>query len=155
MTRLLAALALALTLAAAPAVASDHAKAELYDVEDEVMCVSCNVPLFIAESPQADRQRALIRSYIDEGLTKDQIKTRLVAEYGEDVLAMPEDDGTGLAAKLVPIAAVVALVAGLAFLLPRWRRRTPSAPQAATAGGPAAASEAELQRLDEDLERFG
>ena len=141
---------LALLALAAPAAAQEP-KAELYDVEDEVMCVSCNVPLFIAESPQADRQRALIRGYIEQGLTKEQIKTRLVAEYGEDVLAMPEDDGTGLAAKIVPIAAVLALVAGLAILLPRWRRRAP-----ATAGpAPVAATDAELRRLDDDLDRFG
>ena len=149
--RLFALALLALLALAAPAAAAQQPRAELYDVEDEVMCVSCNVPLFIAESPQADRQRALIRGYIDEGLTKEQIKTRLVAEYGEDVLAMPEDDGTGLAAKLVPIAAVLVLVAGLAFLLPRWRRRAP----ATAAAGPGAASDAELQRLDEDLRRFG
>ncbi len=149
--RILTALTIVLALAT-PAAAQEQPKVDLYDIEDEVMCVSCNVPLFIAESPQADNQRALIRSYIDEGLTKDEIKTRLVAEYGKDVLAMPEDDGTGLAAKLVPIAAVVALLAGLAFLLPRWRRRSPQ-PQAA--GAPAGASDAELQRLDEDLKRFG
>lgn len=137
---------------AAPAAAQER-RVELYDVEDEVMCVSCNVPLFIAESPQADRQRALIRDYIDDGLTKDQIKTRLVAEYGEDVLAMPEDDGTGLAVKLVPVIAVVALVAGLALLIPRWRRRAPQAVAATPSG--ANATDEELARLDEDLKRLG
>jgi cytochrome c-type biogenesis protein CcmH/NrfF len=118
------------------------------------MCVSCNVPLFIADSVQADRQRALIRSYIDEGLTKDQIKARLVAEYGEDVLAMPEDDGTGLAAKIVPVIAVAALLAALAFLLPRWRRRPP-APVGVTGAAAGPVTDAELERLDEDLKRFG
>ena len=152
MTRSLVTMLAALALAA-PAMAAE-ARVDLYDVEDEVMCVSCNVPLFIADSPQADRQRALIRSYIDKGLTKDQIKTRLVAEYGEDVLAMPKDDGTGLAAKVVPIVAVVALVGGLALLIPRWRRRGAAAPPAA-ASTVLAATEAELSRLDEDLKRFG
>jgi len=138
---------------AAPAAAQERPKVELYDVEDEVMCVSCDVPLFIAESPQADKQRALIRGYIDQGLTKEQIKTRLVAEYGEDVLAMPEDDATGLAAKLVPVLAVVALLALLAVLLPRWRRRAPAPAPAGEA--PVVATDAELRRLDDDLERFG
>ena len=154
MRRVLTTLALLAALAApAQAQVQPQPKVDLYDVEDEVMCVSCNVPLFIAESPQADRQRALIRSYIDDGLTKGQIKQRLVAEYGEDVLAMPEDDGVGLAAKVVPIAAVVALLALLAFLLPRWRNRAP-APAAAAASTPPV-SDADLQRLDEDLKRFG
>jgi cytochrome c-type biogenesis protein CcmH len=152
--RVLATLVLTTLALAAPAAAAQAPRAELLDIEDEVMCVSCNVPLFIADSTQADRQRALIRGYIDEGLTKDQIKTRLVAEYGSDVLAMPEDDGTGLAAKLVPVIAVLALLAGLAFLLPRWRRRV-AQPAPQTPGGTQVASDAELQRLDEDLKRFG
>jgi cytochrome c-type biogenesis protein CcmH len=153
--RLAALVMLALAVALAPMAAAQQqpqgAKVELYDVEDEVMCVSCNIPLFIAESPQADRQRALIRSYIDQGLSKDQIKSRLVAEYGEDVLAMPEDDGTGLAAKIVPVVAVLGLLAALVILLPRWRRRAPATNGAA----PVAATDAELRRVDDDLERFG
>ena len=146
--RVVALLVVALALAA-PAHAQQ--KADLYDIEDEVMCVSCNVPLFIAESPQADRQRALIRGYIDDGLTKEQIKTRLVAECGEDVLAMPDsDDGTGLAAKLVPIVTLIALALLLALLIPRWRRAQP-----VPATGAPTATSAELKRVDDDLERLG
>jgi len=147
------ALAAALLLAVTPAASGQERRVDPLDVEDEVMCVSCDVPLFVAESVQADRQRALIRRYADEGLTKDQIKARLVEQYGEDVLAMPRNDGTGLAAKLVPIAAVAALLVGLAFLLPRWRRRRPAAVPAM--GGGSAATDAELARLDEDLRRGG
>ena len=148
------ALTLALLLALTATATAQERRVDPLDVEDEVMCVSCNVPLFIAESVQADRQRALIRRYADEGLTKDQIKPRLVAEYGEDVLAMPENSGTGLAVKVVPVLAVLALMIGLAFLIPRWRRRRPGGVQmAAPPGG--AASDAELQRLDEDLQRIG
>jgi cytochrome c-type biogenesis protein CcmH/NrfF len=134
-------------------------KTSLPDVEDEVMCVSCNVALNIAESPQAYREREFIRALVEQGLTKQQIKDRLVAEYGPNVLAMPKDDsGIGFAAYAVPIAVVLALVAGMALLLPRWRRRGTAA-TAATAAGPApgapdAASDAELRRLDADLQRF-
>jgi cytochrome c-type biogenesis protein CcmH len=141
----------ALLALAAPAAAQQQ-RAQLSDIADEVMCVSCHIPLFIAESPQADRERAFITGLIDQGLTKDQIKRRLVAEYGEDVLAVPEDDGTsGVAAKVIPVAAVVLLVGLAALLLPRWRRRTGTTPLAAGAGPPV--TEAELERLDEDLKR--
>ena len=140
----------------APAVAAEP-KTSLPDIEDEVMCVSCKVALNVAESPQAYRQREFIRGLVDQGLTKDQVKARLVDEYGTDVLAIPDsDDGIGLAAMLVPIVAVLALIAAAAFLLPRWRRRTPDDPGAgpvpATAGP--AATDAELHRLDDDLRRF-
>ena len=154
MTRILA-IAAALLLALTATAAAAEPKTSLPDVEDEVMCVSCNVALNVAESPQAYRQREFIRVLVEQGLTKDQIKARLVDEYGQDVLAMPEsDDGVGLAALLVPIVVVLALVAAVALLLPRWRARdrTGTNTDLATAGSPA--TDAELHRLDDDLRRF-
>ena len=151
MSRLLACIA-ALTLVLAATASAAQPKASLPDIEDEVMCVSCNVALNVAESPQAYREREYIRALVEQGLTKDQIKARLVDEYGKDVLAMPEsDDGIGLAALLVPIIVVLTLVGGVLYLLPRWRiRQSPQPP--ATAGPPA--TDAELHRLDDDLQRF-
>ncbi len=64
-------------------------KTSLIDLEDEVMCVSCNVALNIAESPQATSQRREIQRLVDEGLTKAQVKDRLVEQYGPRVLALP------------------------------------------------------------------
>ncbi len=140
--------ALALVLAAPGAAAAAQARTSLPDVEDEVMCVTCNVPLNIAESPQASRQRALIRRLVDQGLTKEQVKARLVDEYGEDVLALPSEEGVGVAAYAVPIALVLAMLGAAVYFVPRWRRR----PAPAAAGG-APASDEELRRLDEDLAR--
>ena len=150
MSRLLL-LVLALCALAPAAALAAEPKASLPDIEDEVMCVSCNVALNVAESPQAYRQRELIRSMVERGMTKTEIKAALVDEYGADVLAMPEDEGIGLAAYLVPIAVVLALVALGVLLVPRWRRTGPSL---ASAGGPAA-SDAELSRLDDDLRKSG
>ncbi|HWT91389.1 MAG TPA: cytochrome c-type biogenesis protein CcmH [Solirubrobacteraceae bacterium] len=156
MTRRLVAAALALLAVLAlsvPATFAATPKTSLPDVEDEVMCVSCRVALNVAESPQAYRQRELIRTLVDQGLTKDQIKDRLVAEYGPAVLAMPkQDDGLGWAAYAIPVVVVVVLVALAMLLLPRWRRRAPAPMVAAGAGaGAGSASDAELARLDADL----
>lgn len=145
--RLVAAALATLALAAAPATAAEP-RTSLPDIEDEVMCVTCNVPLNIAESPQAYRQRELIRRLVDDGLTKDQVKDRLVAEYGEDVLALPESEGVNIAAYVVPIALVLAMAGAAVLLLPRWRRRSPQQIAAAPV------SDAELRRLDEDLARY-
>lgn len=153
----LALLALLAVLAlSAPAALAATPKTTLPDVEDEVMCVSCRVALNVAESPQAYRQRELIRTLVDQGLTKDQIKDRLVAEYGPAVLAMPkQDDGLGWAAYAIPVVVVVVLVALAMLVLPRWRRRAPApmvAAGAAGAGGPGGrVTDAELARLDADL----
>ena len=148
MTRALLAalLALALLVPAAPAA---ERRASLPDIEDEVMCVTCNVPLNIAESPQASRQRAFIRRLVEEGRTKDEIKAVLVSEYGENVLALPDERGVGFAAYAVPIALVLVLLGALAVLVPRWRHRGP----APAASGPVV-SDAELRRLDDDLARY-
>jgi cytochrome c-type biogenesis protein CcmH len=155
--RRLAALLLALLVLAAPAapaaVAAQAPRASVTDVEDEVMCVACGVPLDIAESPQADRERAYIRKLVARGLTKDQIKSELVATYTDRVLATPKDSGFGLAAYLVPIALVLAALAALAVLLPRWRKRSRDDDGAFAATGPEL-SDADARRVDEDLARY-
>jgi cytochrome c-type biogenesis protein CcmH len=143
--------ALACMLASPAAAIAAAPKASLVDIEDEVMCTTCKIPLNIAESEQADRERALIRGYIARGLDKQQIKDALVVEYGEDVLALPDTGGIGFTAYAVPIALVLAVAAGLALLLPRWRRRSP-----AGMGDDAAPrlDDADARRLDEDLGRY-
>ena len=151
---LLVALLAATAGAAAPSALAAEARTSLPDIEDEVMCVTCNVALNVAEAPQADRQREFIRGLVAQGRTKDEIKDELVAAYGPEVLALPDSGGFGLTAYLVPVALVGLLVAGLALLLPRWRRRTAAAAAApATPAGPAL-SAADANRLDEDLRRY-
>ncbi len=145
-------LAVLLTVGPAGTAPAATPQAEFTDVEAAVMCVTCNVPLNIAESPQATDERDEIKRLIAQGLTKDQILDRLVAEYGDQVLADPPTDGFNVTTWAVPIGAIggVALLLGLA--LPRWRRRT----LAEGSDGPAVAprpylSPADLRRLDEDL----
>ena len=152
--RLALGIALALSLMLAPAVASTAAatpRVSLPAIEREVMCVTCKIPLNLAQSPQADRERAYIRTLIAQGRSEAQIKHALVAQYGSAVLALPRASGFDLAAYLVPAAAVLALVAGLLVLLARWRRReaspTPVKP-------PPALSDADAAALDADLARF-
>jgi cytochrome c-type biogenesis protein CcmH/NrfF len=159
MSRGLALAALLLALLPAAALAA-RPKADLVDIEDEVMCVDCKVPLNIAEGAQPDSERALIRDLIAQGKTKAQIKRELVAQYGEDVLALPATSGVGITAYAVPIALAVLVVLALALLVPRWRRR-PAAGMATADGGAVAGAEgaaalstADAARLDEDLARY-
>ena len=82
----LALVALATVALLAPAGALAQApKADLVDVEDEVMCVTCKVPLNIAEGAQPDSQRELIRDLIARGKTKPEIKREFVAQYGPGI----------------------------------------------------------------------
>ena len=121
-------------------------------IERQVMCVTCKIPLNVAQSQQANRERAFIQGLIDEGKTEAQIKDALLAQYGPTVLGLPGAHGFDLTVYLVPLAAFLALLATLAVLLPRWRRRARA--QAAPAVDAPQLSSADTARLDADLARF-
>lgn len=116
------------------------------------MCVTCKIPLNVAESDQANRERALIRRLIAQDRDETQIKKELVAEYGPAVLALPSAKGFDLAAYLVPAAVVLALAAVLAVLLPGWRRKARE--QREQAGAPPPLSAGDAARLEADIKRF-
>jgi cytochrome c-type biogenesis protein CcmH/NrfF len=125
-------------------------------IERQVMCVTCKIPLNVAQSAQADRERAYIQSLINRGDTESQIKQALVGQYGSTVLALPSAHGFDLAAYLVPLAAVLVLVVTLAVLLPRWRRQARARSTARLPGQSPAPplSSADAARLDADLAQF-
>jgi cytochrome c-type biogenesis protein CcmH len=150
---LLAGLAASLALAVAPgARASGASRPSLPAIERQVMCVTCKIPLNVAQSLQANREREFIQTLIDEGQSEAQIKRSLVAQYGPSVLGLPSTHGFDLTAYLVPLAVVLALIVTLAALLPRWRRRTRAqAPRGASA---VALSTIDAARLESDLARF-
>ena len=147
--RWLLALVVVLGVVASPALAKP---ASFADVEDEVMCVSCNVALNVAESPQADAERRYIRDLIAKGYDKQQVKAALVRQYGENVLALPKTQGFNWVAYLVPIGLIAALAVALAFGLRRWRRRSGEGGR----GGPILSelSDADAARLDAELAAF-
>ena len=149
----LTALGVLVSLAAgAGGAAAAAPRASLPAVERQVMCVTCKIPLNVAQSPQADRERALIRGLIARGLSEAQIKRVLVGQYGRSVLALPSAGGFGLLAYLVPLAVVIGALAALAVLLPRWRARSRADTQDRVA--PAPLSQADATRLDADMARF-
>jgi cytochrome c-type biogenesis protein CcmH len=145
--------ALLALLALSPLAAAAAPQTSLSEVEGEVMCPVCGTLLELAESPQALRQKEFIKQRVAEGESKEEIKAALVAEYGEEVLALPEDEGFTLSAYLVPIIAFAIAVIALGFGVWKWRRAGGSAGPGppATAQGP---SSEDNRRLDEDLGRY-
>jgi cytochrome c-type biogenesis protein CcmH len=147
----LLALVAVLALAAPTAAAAATARTTLGDVENEVMCPVCGTPLNVAESPQANRERDFIRTEVAQGKTRDQIKGDLVAQYGPNVLALPESgDGVNWAVYVVPAVIVLAALGALLVFVPRWRRRSTAAPAAATPE----LSKDDQQRVDRELARL-
>ena len=151
MRRVAATLAALALIAAGPAAAAACPKTTVGDVEDEVMCPVCGTPLALAtEAPQAQRERAFIQRLVDDCRSKEEVKDALVAEFGEEVLASPDDEGFDLAAYLVPALAILLGAAGLAVAVLRWRRARQPAEPSATGPGP----RADEARLQSDLERY-
>ena len=138
-------LTIALVLAfATPAAACP--KTSTSDVADEVMCLQCGVPLNLAEdAPSAKRERAYIQQLVDQCRSKEQIKTALVAQFGDKVLADPKSKATWL----VPALGFAAAAVALTFAAFRWRRR-----RGRTDGPSTAAPAGDDSRLEADMERY-
>lgn len=144
--------ALALALLAPPASAAGQAS--LTELEKEVMCPVCGTLLQLAESPQAQRERVFIERQIEAGKSEAEIKDALVAEYGNEVLALPPDSGFSLSAYVVPIVALLVAAVALALGVLRWRRAGGGRSDDETAAPAAGPSEQDSERLDADLARY-
>jgi cytochrome c-type biogenesis protein CcmH len=153
---LLATAVLALALAAPASADRPEPKTNLADISDEVMCTVCGVPLELAtEAPQANAERDFIRRLIHQGKTKDEIKDALVAQYGENVLAVPGDEGFDLVAWLVPGIAFVAAAFGIGIALRRWRRASVTeGPERSAEPTQMGDAERSAERLDEDMAKY-
>ena len=72
------------------------------------MCPTCHTTLDQSSSAVADRMRTFIRARIAAGDTKSEIKSKLVDDFGEQVLASPPKRGFNLLAWVLPPILVVA-----------------------------------------------
>lgn len=147
---LLLSLIVALVMAPAAASAAACPKTSLPEIEDEVMCPICGVPLVNAGGRQAENERDFIRGLVDKCKSKDEIKTALIGEYGDQVLAVPQKQGFGLAAYIVPVVGVALAAAAVAVGALRWRRRRD---EDGSADVPSASAEATTE-IDADLQRY-
>jgi cytochrome c-type biogenesis protein CcmH len=149
--RLVAALFAAFALATPALATQAHAatpRANLPDIEDEVMCTICGTLLAESDSPQAQGERALIRKLIAEGEAKGQIEAALVAQYGPRVLATPSGHGFDLTAWIVPGLIIGLVVVGLVAGAVRLSRRPRKA------GGLTPLDPGDEARLDRDLSSY-
>ena len=139
----------ALLLCAAPALASD-AHPTQGELEGEVICPTCHTTLDQSSSPIATRMKAFIAVRIRAGDTKGEIEDKLVAQFGQEVLARPSTHGLDLAAWLLPLGVLVIGAAGLGAAIWRWRGTA----RAASSPSPDPLDPELEQRIDEELARF-
>jgi cytochrome c-type biogenesis protein CcmH len=147
--------AVLLALGAAGTVAASEQKPTLPELERELICPTCHESLAVSSSPIADRMRSFIRARIAAGDTKSEIKSKLVDQFGESVLAAPPKHGFNLLAWLLPFAGLGLGGAALAVLARRWSRAREEPASADPSGNGRGPLDPELERrVDEELARF-
>jgi cytochrome c-type biogenesis protein CcmH len=148
------ALLFVIALVTAGSAAASEQHPTLAELEDELVCPTCKTTLAMSNAPVAERMRAFIRERIAAGDTKSEIKDKLVAQFGESVLAAPPARGFNLLAWLLPIAGALAAVVAVAFLARRWSRSRADASAGASAEGGRPLDPDLERRVDEELARF-
>ena len=120
----------------------------LAELEGEVMCPVCGTTLDQSNAPAAQQIKRVITRRIAAGDTKSEIKDRLVAEYGEAILAAPRREGFGLLAWWLPVIGIALAAAIVGVGAWRWshsREREPAGPHL---------DPALERRLDDELARW-
>jgi cytochrome c-type biogenesis protein CcmH/NrfF len=149
--RFAAVVAAALVLAA-PAAACAHPRTSLAYLEGQVMCPTCHTTLDMSDSAAAVQIKSFISKRIAQCATAEQIKSELVANYGQAILAAPSHKGFDLLAWWLPVAGVLGggLVLGIGVW--RWsRRQRDDVPREPAGSG---LDEETERRLDDLLARF-
>jgi cytochrome c-type biogenesis protein CcmH/NrfF len=143
--------ALATALVVAAAAAASETRPTLSELEREVVCPTCRTTLDQSNAPVAERMRDFILRRIAAGDTKSEIKAKLVAEFGPDVVQpAPPKEGFGLVAWVLPLAGGLAAAVVLGVLAVRWaRRREPASEDEEAPLDPGLE-----RRLDDELARF-
>jgi cytochrome c-type biogenesis protein CcmH len=137
-----------LALATAPAAFGSESRPTLAELEGEVMCPVCGTTLDQSNAPVAMQIKRVITARIAAGDTKSEIKDRLVAEYGDAILAAPPKAGLGLLAWWLPIVGIVAAAALVGLGALRWARAREPAPAGARL------DPALERRVDDELRRY-
>jgi len=138
-------------LALAPAALACNRHPTLSGMEGQIMCPVCGTTLDQSDSAAAHQIERVISQRIAAGDSDCQIKDRLVAQYGDSILAAPPHRGFGLLAWWLPIGGIVlgAVLLGLGAW--RWSRAREPEPVAASGRTLDPALE---RRVDEELQRF-
>ena len=149
--RFLAVVAAALALAG-PAAACAHPRTSLSYLQGQVMCPTCHTTLDMSNSQAAQQIDNFISQKIAKCWTADRIKSALVANYGQGILAAPSHKGFDLLAWWLPIAGLLGGALVLALGVWRWsRRREADEPKEPADSG---LDEETERRLDDLLARF-
>ena len=142
-----------------PSTAADN-DAAFQAIEKRLKCTcGCGLDVYTCRttdftcttSPAMHRE---VVALAEQGMTGPQILDDFVARHGQVILMAPPKRGFNLAGYFVPSLLIVAAGVFLTAVLRRWARAAARAPAPAAAPRDVAATPAELERLQHELDRF-
>lgn len=108
------------TLGDGPARATED---RVNDIAATIRCPQCrSQSAGDSDAATARAVRAEIAERVEAGDSADEIRAYFASRYGAQILLTPPADGIGSLVWVLPVAALVAGAAGLAFAFARWRR---------------------------------
>ena len=132
------------------------------DIEHQIRCTcGCNLDVFTCRTTDftcttSPAMHRMVLARLDSGMTAAQVQAAFVRQYGEVVLMQPPKRGFNLAAYIMPFAGLLAGLVIVGLVIRGWFRARPRTPLegAAVPEAGATASDDDLKRLQEELERF-
>jgi cytochrome c-type biogenesis protein CcmH len=119
------------------------------DMETQLMCPTCHQVLAYSQSSIADEIRSHLFAWCSAGVTSGQVKNRLIAQFGKEILASPPKSGFDLLAWLIPGAVLIGGGGAAGLLALRWSRGRGGPPSS-----PPSVDSAIAARIDADLAGF-
>ena len=124
------------------------------DMQTQLMCITCRVPIDQSESTFAQHVRDFLHQKCQAGWTSGQVKDFLVRRFGEEILAAPPKHGFSLLAWLVPGAVLLAGIGVAGSLAMRWSRSRRGPPRSPPGRGEDDVDADMAARIDTELARF-
>jgi len=91
-------------------------------IASEVRCPTCEgQSAEVSDAPAAKAVRTFVLQQVEAGQSRGQIERALTDRYGSDILLRPPASGVAGLVWVLPVAAFVIAVAGLAAAFHRWR----------------------------------
>ena len=118
------------------------------DMETQLMCPTCHQVLAYSNSSIATNIRTHLHTWCAAGWTSGRVKDRLIAQFGNEILASPPRSGFDLLAWVIPGAALACGIAVASALALRWRGRRGPPPPPAIDAAIAARIDADLAGLE-------